>query len=126
HCMKQGILGLAFLLFGSVLSAQVSVGIRMGAPPQPRVVLVQPRNPGPGYVFVDGYWYPQGNHYAWHNGYWTRPPYAGAQWRAPRYEQQQYFSGNWYGDQGERNHDHKYDRDRDRDNHGNRSNKGKR
>jgi hypothetical protein len=31
-------------------------------PPPPRVYRVRPR-PGPAFVWVEGYWYPQGNRY---------------------------------------------------------------
>lgn len=66
------------LASGSVFGAQVSVGIRIGPPPSPRVVRVLPRKPGPEFVWVEGYWYPVGKRYKWHDGHWTRPPYPGA------------------------------------------------
>ena len=62
--------------------AQVSFGVRIGEPPAPRVYRVPPQ-PERDYVWVEGYYYPQGSHYRWHDGYWTRPPYAGAYWVAP-------------------------------------------
>ena len=65
--------------------AQVSVGIRIGEPPAPRAYRV-PNRPAPDYVWVEGYQYPDGSRYRWHNGYWTRPPYADAYWVAPYYE----------------------------------------
>jgi hypothetical protein len=105
----------AFLASASMASAQVSIGIRIGPPPAPRVVRVAPRRPGPDYIFVQGYWYPVGNHYKWHNGYWTRAPYPGARWVAPRYEGRQYFNGYWEGDRGRLEHDHRSDRNRNRD-----------
>ena len=94
--------------------AQVSVGIRIGAPPPPRV-FVTPVTPGPDFVWIEGYWYPVGNHYKWHAGYWTRAPYEGAYWVAPRYERGLYFSGYWMGNRGRREHDHRWDHDRNRD-----------
>jgi hypothetical protein len=88
------------LMFVMLLSSepafsQVSIGIRIGAPPPPRVVYVVPRRPDARYVWVDGYWYPHGKKYKWHNGYWARPPYRNARWVAPRYERQRYFEGYW-------------------------------
>src|SRR5581483_5599335 len=79
--------GLAILLCScaAMAEAQVSVGIRIGTPPPIRAERMT-RAPAPGYVWVPGYWYAQGNHYKWHKGYWTLPPYAGATWIAPRYE----------------------------------------
>jgi WXXGXW repeat (2 copies) len=103
------------LLTGGTLFAQFSVGIRIGAPPPVRVVRVQPRSPGSGYVWIGGYWYPAGSHYKWHDGYWTRPAYAGARWVEPHHDGHQYFAGYWDGDHGQVGHDHRSDRGHDRD-----------
>ena len=94
---------------------QFNIGISIGAPPPPRVVKVQPRSPGAGYVWIGGYWYPEGKKYKWHDGYWSRPPYEGAHWVEPRHDGRQYFAGHWEGDKGPREHDHRWDRDRNRD-----------
>ncbi len=48
-------------------------------------------------------------------GYWTRPPYLGARWVAPRYERGEFLEGYWNGDRGRVEHDHRWDKDRDRD-----------
>jgi hypothetical protein len=64
---------------------------------------------------VEGYWYPVGHTYKWHDGYWTRPPYAGAHWVVPHHDGQHYYSGYWDGEHGRREHDHRWDHDRDRD-----------
>jgi hypothetical protein len=100
---------LMLLAAGSVF-AQVSVGIRIGPPPPVRVVRVRPRSPGPEYSWIAGYWYPVGSRYKWHDGYYTRPAYAGATWVAPRHENQMYYNGYWKGDRGEVRHDHKWDK----------------
>src|ERR1022692_4854141 len=42
-----------------------------------------------------GYRYPVGARYAWHAGYWTRPPYAHAYWVGPRYFGHRYYRGYW-------------------------------
>lgn len=112
--MKGYLIGLMFL-GASMLNAQISIGIRIGAPPPPRVVRVQPRSPGAEYVWLEGYWYPVGNHYKWHDGYWTRPPYVGARWVGPRHDGERFYEGYWEGDRGRRDHDHHWDRDRHRD-----------
>jgi hypothetical protein len=98
---------------GSAVHAQVSVGIRIGEPPPPRVYAVVAQ-PGPDFVWVEGYWYPQGRHYAWHDGYWTRPPSEGAYWVEPYYERGQYVAGYWGTRRGRIEHDHRWDRARDR------------
>ena len=109
----------AMLLVGvSAANAQVSVGIRIGSPPPPRVVRVLPPRPAPEYVWVEGYWYPVGGHYRWHAGYWTRPPYEGARWVGPHHDGERFFAGYWDGDHGRLEHDHRWDHDRDRDYHG--------
>ena len=91
----------SLLLSGGVASAaQVSFDVRLGPPPAPRVVRVQPHRPGPNYVWVDGYWYPERGRYVWHNGYWSLPPYRTARWVQPRWDRGRYYDGFWDGDRG--------------------------
>jgi hypothetical protein len=115
--MKKKLLAL-MLLAGGFMFAQVSLGIHIGPPPRPRVVHVQPVSPGEGYVWVGGYYYPVNGRYVWHDGYYSRPPYQGAVWIAPRHDGQQYYNGYWQGEGHERyEHDHHTDRGHDRDWH---------
>ena len=109
--MKKMLLAL-LLGTAAMMNAQVSFGIRIGAPPPVRVMRVRPVAPGPGYIWVDGYWYVDGGRYRWHNGYWTRPPYGGALWVGPRHDGVQYYNGYWDGPRGHFEHDHRWDRDR--------------
>jgi hypothetical protein len=104
------------LLLTSATSAhaQINLGIRIGEPPAPRAYRV-PARPGPDYVWVEGYQYPQGSRYRWHDGYWTRPPYEGAYWVAPYHANGQYFTGRWEGSRGYVAHDHRWDRGNQRD-----------
>jgi len=111
--MKK-LLAAMMLTAGLGIAAQFSVGIHIGEPPRPRVVRVRPVSPGVGYSYVDGYWYPVGNRYTWHQGYWTRPPYEGSQWTAPHYEGGMYYQGYWNGNNREVAHDHRWDRDHKR------------
>lgn len=110
----------AKLMIATLLSAmstfaavRVGVGINIGgyypppayyapapvyyAPPPvaPRVYYARPVAPGPGYVWINGYYYPSAGRYAWRAGYWTRPPYVGARWYAPRYHGGRYYHGYW-------------------------------
>jgi hypothetical protein len=94
--------------------AQVSFGIQIGDPPPPRAYRVPPR-PGPEYVWVEGYQYPQNGHYVWHNGYWTRPPYQGAYWVAPYYVGGHYYGGRWEDGRHQLSHDHRWDKNNHRD-----------
>ena len=98
----------------SAANAQVSFGISIGPPPPWRPSRVAPQ-PGPGYVWVDGYWYPVGSRYVWHSGYWTRPPYGGAYWVEPYHDGRQFVPGYWEGDRGRLDHDHRWDRGLERD-----------
>src|SRR5438067_682315 len=100
-------MALSVILFAGVpaFAAQLSIGIRIGPPPRPRVVRVLPRRPGPEFIWIEGYWYPEGRVYRWHDGYWTRSPYARAHWVAPRHDGEQYFVGYWDGNQGRYEHD---------------------
>jgi hypothetical protein len=107
--------GVLLLARAPALSAQISIGINIGPPPPPRVLAVVPASPGPDFVWIGGYWYPDGRHYKWHAGYWTRPPYPGARWIGPRHEGGQYFVGYWDGDRGRLEHDHHWDHEHDRD-----------
>jgi hypothetical protein len=115
--VKAALLAGAILCSVSAVRAQVSIGIEIGAPPPPRAVYVQPPQPGSDFVWVEGYWYPVGTHYKWHQGYWTHPPYEGAVWVAPYHDGQRYFAGYWTGARGRVEHDHHWDHDRDRDFH---------
>jgi len=109
------LLAVMLLAGASASHAQVSLGIRIGPPPRPRVVRVVPRSPGAGYMWIDGYWFAEGRHYKWHDGYWTRPPYEGARWVGPHHDGTQFFAGYWDGDRGRLEHDHRWDHDHDRD-----------
>jgi hypothetical protein len=113
--MRTILLAATLLATVSAIDAQVSIGIRIGPPPPPRVVQVLPERPASEFVWVDGYWYPVGRHYRWHGGYWTRPPYEGARWVEPHHDGEQFFVGYWEGDRGRVEHDHHWDRGHERD-----------
>jgi hypothetical protein len=99
----------------SVADAQVTLDVQIGRPPPaPRAFRVPPQ-PGPEFVWVEGYWWPQGSRYVWHNGYWTRPPYAGAFWIPPYWSAGRYVAGRWQGSRGDVFHDHRWDRSKQRD-----------
>lgn len=105
----------ATLLFGLSAFAQASIGIRIGPPPAPRVVRFRPASPGPDFFWIEGYWYPVGNHYKWRDGYWARPPYAGARWVVARHDGQQFFEGYWEGEHGRVDRDHPWTAERERE-----------
>lgn len=65
-------------------------------PPAAPVVVVEapppPRHehhghaPGPGYVWIDGYWAWHGHHHEWVAGRWALPPHGHHEWVAARWE----------------------------------------
>ena len=66
-------------------SPRVDIGIRVDAPPPPlrhEVIVVRP---GPGVVWVPGYWdwAPVRGRYVWVAGRWVRPPFRHAVWVGP-------------------------------------------
>ena len=71
-------------------------------PPAPRYAYGyrRPPMPGPGFVWIDGYWSFMRGRYVWETGYWTRPPYMGGYWSAPRYNSGRFFGGFWSGGRG--------------------------
>jgi len=105
---------LSLLLFAAPpAKAQVSFGIQIGQPPPPRAYRVAPA-PGPNYEWVEGYWYPVRGRWVWHDGYWTRPPFAGAYWVRPYYSGGRYVQGYWENGNRHENHNHRWDRDDNR------------
>jgi hypothetical protein len=101
--MKTKLLALVFVAGSSLFAgSRFYVGIGVGgygpgyyAPPPPPVVAYAPPYPGPGYTWVDGYYYPVGPRYVWHRGYWARPPYARSYWVRPRYYGPRHYPGYW-------------------------------
>ncbi len=68
-------------------------------PPPPVVVETRPLPPGPGCIWIDGYWHWGGRQYAWKSGHWEVPPRGYNHWVAPRYERHgneyHYMPGRW-------------------------------
>ena len=94
-------------------SAQISVYI--GSAPPPLRYEQRGPIPGPGFVWIEGYWAPDGHHYRWVAGHWERPPYEGAYWSHPHYDH--YREGwRWHEGHWDRE-DHDRDRGHDDDHH---------
>jgi hypothetical protein len=78
----------------------VFIGAVFG-PPAPRVEVIGVA-PGPGFVWVRGYYRWAGGAYLWVPGRWARPPYAGAVWVPGRWAHHPrqgwyYVDGRWRG-----------------------------
>jgi hypothetical protein len=74
--MKQKLLATSAVLLGTILSAcggYANGFVAYGPPPPPRYAVVGVA-PGPGYVWVDGYYNRYGNDWRWVNGRWALPP----------------------------------------------------
>lgn len=69
------------------------------APPPPRASGYVGVAPGPGYVWVDGYYDWGGRSYVWVPGRWLRPPRPRAVWVPGRFVQHgrghQWVRGHW-------------------------------
>ncbi|HWX56773.1 MAG TPA: YXWGXW repeat-containing protein [Verrucomicrobiae bacterium] len=96
-------------------SAQVGIFVKIG-PPAVRYE-APPPSPGPGFVWMEGYWAPQGRRYVWVSGRWERAPYEGAYWTHPHYD---HYPEGWRMHEGHwdrEDHDDHYWRDHDKHDH---------
>ena len=74
--MKRTLLLLPLTLLGlAATGCYSSVGYYRRYPPPPPRVEYYGVAPGPGFVWVSGYWRPHGNNYRWVNGHWARRGY---------------------------------------------------
>lgn len=76
--MKKAMLAMILLAGSAFAGPRVAVGINFGVPAP--VGFVRPACPGPGDVWVDGYYAPNG---VWVAGYWNLP--VGPVGYGPRY-----------------------------------------
>lgn len=102
--MKTKLMALMVLTGAAMLAeTRVAIGVNIGGfrPARPVVVAhsYRPACPGPGYIWIDGYYDPYG---AWYDGYWDVAPYAGAYWVAPRVVSGRFVAGFWDGPRHER------------------------
>ncbi|HYL78947.1 MAG TPA: hypothetical protein VEU96_32450 [Bryobacteraceae bacterium] len=97
--MKTKLVAMLLVVGGSLFAeTHFSVGINVGGPRYyagAPVAAYRPAYPGPGYVWVDGYYDGYGN---WVDGYWSLPPYAGAYWVAPSFVGGRFIAGYWGGE----------------------------
>jgi hypothetical protein len=101
------------VLAGGIMFAQTrfSVGIGIGGggynqgyyPPPAYQQQYVPVMPGPGYVWVDGYWAPQRGRNVWIAGFWQAPYISGYR-MAPRYVGPRYYNSYRGYDRGYSKH----------------------
>ena len=94
-------LACAALVTGCVVEAGVGppAGVAVSGPPPAPMQEGRPPPPGPGSIWVDGYWHWTGMQYTWIPGHWVQG-HAGQQWRAPKYSLRDgtyfYEPGDWW------------------------------
>lgn len=89
--MKRSLLALAFAAVTLVGCGGGGYYYATSEPPPLRAEYVGVA-PGPGYVWINGYWGWRGNNYYWVPGRYERPPHRGSYWVAPHWERH----GNHY------------------------------
>jgi hypothetical protein len=99
-----GLLSLAGLstpsLSASAILADLSINIVLEAPPPPpqREVIIG-ISPGPGFVWIGGYWDGAPGHYTWVGGRWARPPHQHGHWNPPHWDKDR--DGHYHQTRGE-------------------------
>jgi hypothetical protein len=76
--MKKALLAVVLLAGSALAGPRISIGIGFGAPAP--MAMMRPACPGPGYVWVDGYY---GRNRAWVPGFWRRPAVVAPRFVAP-------------------------------------------
>jgi len=69
-----------------------------GPPPPPRQEIIVAQ-PGPGYIWIGGYWAWHHHHHEWVGGHWEMPPHGHHVWVEPRWEHRcgsyVFIEGSW-------------------------------
>lgn len=80
-------------------AAHAYYGYRVGPPPPPPGMGVVGYAPGPGYIWLDGFYDLRGPRWVWVPGYWARPPRPHARWAKPYWEPHghgyRFHRGHW-------------------------------
>ncbi len=94
----------ATVLAGSLAAAgcgggYVGYGYRVPPPPPPVEVGAIGYAPGPGFVWIDGFWDLHDSRWEWRRGYWARPPHSHARWERSYWEHHgrgyRFHRGHW-------------------------------
>ncbi len=94
--MKRAWLFAPVVMASSMVACGGAVYYASAPPPPLRAEFVGVA-PGPGYVWVNGYWGWRGNQHVWIAGSYMRPPHPRAVWVAPRWENR---GGRYYFHEG--------------------------
>jgi hypothetical protein len=89
---------IAFLLVVGTATARAHFFVNIG-PPAPVVEVRAPPPPGPGYVWMPGYYRWDGRAYMWVPGSYVIAPWPGARWIPPHWEHRHggwlFIEGHW-------------------------------
>lgn len=87
------------LLSSTLFAAGCVAGVWVPLGPPGDQVEVQGLVPGPGYVWIDGYW-AWHDRWMWQPGRWARPPHPGARWERGRWDHDRrgwrWREGRWH------------------------------
>lgn len=98
----KSLFGISMIVAGLMVEpmtagAQIQVVTTL-APPSP-MAETPPPSPGPGFVWVAGFWAWNGARHIWTAGHWEQPPQPAQTWEAPRWEpegrQYRFHPGRW-------------------------------
>jgi hypothetical protein len=78
--LVSGFLALVPAALPSPSSARIAIGVSITIAPPPLPDYDQPPIPGPGYIWVPGYWAYGDDGYYWVPGTWVEPPEVGYLW----------------------------------------------
>ena len=100
--MIRTVIGTLFvtgLLFSGNATAAVNAHVYVNIRPPAPIVETRVAAPGPGFVWVSGYYRHDGRAYVWVPGSWERPPHARAAWVRPRWAHDRHgyymVEGHW-------------------------------
>ncbi|MGH9668071.1 MAG: YXWGXW repeat-containing protein [Bryobacteraceae bacterium] len=82
--MKRSLLLVPVFAILTMAGCAARANYYVASPPPPRVE-VYGYAPGPGYVWVSGFWDWRGR-WVWAPGRWLRPPHRGAHWVPSRWD----------------------------------------
>lgn len=96
--MKRIWMAGAFMMASTLMTACAGGAVVVEGPPPPRYGVVGVA-PGPGFVWVEGFWDLRGSRWEWAPGHWVRPPRARAVWVAPEWRHEsnrwRFHKGHW-------------------------------
>jgi hypothetical protein len=98
--MKNIILSFSFVMIS--LAAGPKIAYYAPVPPPPAIEEHHGLAPGPGNIWIAGFWGYEGGRHVWHAGHWDKPPAANFHYVEPRWDrkgsQYAFREGHWQKD----------------------------